>query len=219
MKDLILISSYCNTKLKEETLRKLVNQAFTQKDYFDIMVISHTTIPVDIQDKCNYTYYDSNNKLLYDWNLRSKPWFDPGDSGRHILSVFTGKNNSHVAIWRMLIIGNSMAKNLGYNKIHHIEYDSSINDFTELYDNSDLLNTYDSIYYNSIKTGVDSILFGSYQAYRLDTLHEELLVLDEEKLISQIRESRSKSPEGMLQKLLTKERKLKIKDKNLLNKN
>ena len=217
MKDLILISSFCNTKLKEETLRNLVNKVNTQKDYFDLMIVSHTTIPLDIQDKCNYVFYDSNNELLYDWDLRSKPWFDPGNE-RPILSVFTGFYNTHLAIWRMLIIGNSLAKNLGYTKLHHIEYDSIINDFSELYDNSKLLNTHDSVYYKKTQDTVDDILFGTYQAYRLDTLHEELLILNEDKLKSKIRNSKTKSPEGMLQDLLH-ESKFFIKLKNLLNQN
>ena len=185
MKDLILISSHCDTELKEETLRNLVNQIHTKKDYFDIMVVSHTIIPLDIQDKCNYTYYDKDNELLYDWDLRSKPWFDPGNQ-RPILSIFTGAFSTHLAAWRIIIIGNSIAKSLGYKKVHHFEYD---------------------------------ILFGTYQAYRLDTLHEELLVLNREKIKSQIKESKTKSCEGMLQDLLTKDRRFKVKPKNLLDQN
>ena len=36
MKDLIMISSYCNTKEKEEVLRNLVSQVNVQKDKFDL---------------------------------------------------------------------------------------------------------------------------------------------------------------------------------------
>ncbi len=216
MKDLILISNYSDTHEKQGVLRNLVNQIHSQNEYFDLLLVSHTTIPQDIQNKCNYVIYDSKNELLYDWDLRSKPWFDPQNE-RPILSVFTGFYNTHLAIWRMLIIGNSLAKNLGYTKLHHIEYDSIINDFSELYDNSKLLNTHDSVYYNKTQDTVDDILFGTYQAYRLDTLHEELLVLNEEKLKSQIRDSRRKSPEGMVKDLLTKDRKFKVKPKTLLD--
>tara|TARA_B110000285_G_scaffold53371_1_gene60750 strand:+ start:1758 stop:2747 length:990 start_codon:yes stop_codon:yes gene_type:complete len=218
MKDLVLISSHCNTKLKEQTLRNLVNQISTHENYFDIMVVSHTIIPLDIQDKCNYTYYDKDNELLYDWDLRSKPWFDPNNQ-RPILSIFTGEFNTHLAAWRIIIMGNSIAKSLGYKKVHHFEYDIILNDPSELYDNSKLLDTHDVIFYNKTENTVSDILFGTYQAYRLDTLHTELLVLDREKLKSQIRKSKTKSPEGMLQSLLTENRKFKCKPKSSLDTN
>ena len=73
--------------------------------------------------------------------MRSRPWFNPGDQ-REIQSIFTGFFNTHLAVWRLVILGNSIAKNLGYKKIHHLEYDCDIKDFTEIYDNSKLLDDY-----------------------------------------------------------------------------
>jgi len=215
MKDLIIVSSYCDTKQKEDILRNLVNQCYKENS-FDLMVVSHTIIPDDISKKTTLSLYDSKNELLYDWDLRSKPWFNPGNE-REIQSIFTGFFNSHLAIWRMIILGNSAAKNLGYKKVHHIEYDCDIKDFTEIYDNSKLLDTYDCITYTKIIDTIDNILFGTYQAYRLDTLHDELLVLDEEKLKSQIRASNTKSPEGMLFDLLHTNKKGFVKNKSLLD--
>jgi hypothetical protein len=215
MKDLIIVSSYCDTKQKEDILRNLVNQCYKENS-FDLMVVSHTTIPDDISKKTTLSLYDSKNELLYDWDLRSKPWFNPGNE-REIQSIFTGFFNSHLAIWRMIILGNSVAKNLGYKKVHHIEYDCDIKDFTEIYDNSKLLDTYDCITYTKIIDTIDNILFGTYQAYRLDTLHDELLILDEEKLKSQIRVSNTKSPEGMLFNLLHTNKKGFVKNKSLLD--
>jgi len=218
MKDLIMISSYCNTKEKEEVLRNLVSQISKQKDTFDIMIVSHTVVPDDISDKCDLVFYDKKNELLYDWDLRCKPWFNPGNT-RQIMSIFTGFFNTHLAIWRMLILGNSLAKNIGYNKVHHVEYDTSINDFTELIENSKLLNEYDCVTYTKTKDTVDSILFGSYQAYRLDTLHEDLLKLNEDELKNKIRNSEDKSPEKMLQDLLHDNKKIFVKHKSLLDNN
>ena len=217
MKDLIIISSYCNTKDKEDILRNLVNQCYKENS-FDLMVVSHTAIPDDILRKTTLSLYDSKNELLYDWDLRSKPWFNPGDE-REIQSIFTGFFNSHLAIWRMIILGNSVAKNLGYKKVHHIEYDCDIKDFTEIYDNSKLLDINDCVTYTKIVDTIDDILFGTYQAYRLDTLHNDLLILDEEKIKSQIRTSNTKSPEGMLFDLLHTNKKGFIKNKLLLDKN
>lgn len=213
-----MISSYCDTKEKKEVLRNLVSQISNHKDMFDIMIVSHTVVPDDISDKCNLIFYDKKNELLYDWDLRSKPWFNPGDT-RQILSIFTGFFNTHLAIWRMLILGNSIAKNIGYCKVHHIEYDTSINDFSEIIENSKLLNEYDCVTYTKTNDTVDPILFGSYQAYRLDTLHIDLLKLDENKIKNKIKNSEHKSPEKMLQDLLQNGKKSFLKNKKLLDNN
>jgi len=218
MKDLIMISSYCNTKEKEDVLRNLVQQIIEHKDFFDLMIVSHSVIPADIADKCDLVLYDKKNELLYDWDLRCKPWFNPGDT-RQIMSIFTGFFNTHLAIWRMLILGNSVAKNIGYSKLHHIEYDCDINDFSELKNNSKLLDEYDCVTYTKSKNTVDPILFGTYQAYRLDTLNKVLLELNEDYLKSKIRKSEDKSPEAMLYNLLHNGKKGFVKSKKLLDTN
>lgn len=218
MKDLIIISNYSETYEKQEVLRNLVSQISKQKSDFDLMIVSHTIVPEDISNKCEYVLYDKKNELIYDWDMRCKPWFNPGNT-RQIMSIFTGFYNSHLAIWRMLILGNGLAKNLGYKKVHHIEYDASINDFSELYENSKLLDINNSVYYVKSQSTVDDILFGSYQAYRLDTLNDDLLILDEEKLKQKIRDIEDKSPEMMLQEVLTSSGKTIVKTKNKLDSN
>jgi len=214
MKDLIIVTAHCDNYEKEDILRNLVNQIYSNES-FDLLLISHTPIPLDISSKCTLSIYDSKNELLYDWDLRSRPWFNPGNE-RAIQSVFTGFYNSHLAIWRMIILGNSVAKNLGYEKVHHIEYDTSIEDFSEILQNSELLEEYDSVTYNKTIDTVDPILFGTYQAYRLDTLHEDLFILDEEKIKRTIRESDTKSPEGMLYELLHSDKRGLVKPFSLL---
>jgi hypothetical protein len=218
MKDLILISNYSETYEKQEVLRNLVSQIYKQKSHFDLMIVSHTIVPEDISNKCEYVLYDKKNELIYDWDLRCKPWFNPGNT-RQIMSIFTGYYNSHLAIWRMIILGNGLAKNLGYTKVHHIEYDASINDFSELYENSKLLDTHNSVYYVKSQSTVDDILFGSYQAYRLDYLNDDLLILNEEKIKQKIRDVEDKSPEMMLQEILTSSGKTLVKTKNKLDDN
>ena len=214
MKDLIMISAYCDTQEKEDILRNLVQQVY-ENGSFDLLLVSHTPIPLDISKKCTLSLYDSKNELLYDWNLRSRPWFNPGNE-REIQSIFTGFFNTHLAIWRMLALGNSIAKNLGYTKVHHIEYDASIKDFSELIENSKLLDEYDCVTYTKTEDTVDPILFGSYQAYRLDTLHRDLIELDEEKIKDKIRNSTTRSPEGMTFDLLNKNKKGLVKISSLL---
>jgi hypothetical protein len=66
---------------------------------------------------------------------------------------------------------------------------------------------------------VDDILFGSYQAYRLDYLNDDLLILNEEKIKQKIRDVEDKSPEMMLQEILTSSGKTLVKTKNKLDDN
>jgi len=208
MKDLILISAFCDTKDKEDVLRGLVNDCQHVKDNFDVMIVSHSVVPDDIVAKTEYALYDKKNELLYEWDMRSKPWFNPGDV-REILSIFTGSFNTHLAVWRLIILGNSLAKNLGYEKVHHIEYDTRINDFSQLYENSTLLDDHDAVLYNFRRNStVDSVFFGSYQAYRTSSLPLILHNLMEDEIKKMIKESSTKSPESMLAKLLSQGRRI-----------
>lgn len=216
MKDIVIITAYCDTKEKENVLRNLINSFESHTSFFDLMIVSHLPIPYDITQKVSFALYDSKNELLYDTEYRSTPWFNPGDE-RAILSCYTGNFNTHLAIWRMIILGNSIAKNCGYVKAHHIEYDVNIKNFKELYENSLFLNDYDSVTYTKFVDTVDPILFGTYQSYRLDTLHNDLLILNEKKIKINIKNSEHKSPEKMLFDLLNHTNKMKVKNKSILD--
>lgn len=216
MKDLILITAYCPDDYREDVLRNLVNSL--DNESFDLMVISHTPIPLDIQKKVDIIFYDKKNEILTDWDLINQPWFSPGND-KKIQSGLLSKKNTHLAIWRMLILGFSTAKNLGYNKVHHIEYDCEINNMDELIDNSAQLNDYNSIVYIDRQPNISPILFGSFQSYFLPNIPEKLINLDEEWIKQSIRNASSKSPELMLQRLLEEKGKVLYKDRNDLEKN
>ena len=61
MKDLILITAYCPDEYRENILRNLVNSFTRFKNTFDVLIVSHTPIPLDIQNKVNYCSYDIKN--------------------------------------------------------------------------------------------------------------------------------------------------------------
>ena len=218
MKDLILITAYCPDEYRENILRNLVNSFLKFKDTFDTLIVSHTPIPLDIQKKVNYCFYDSKNEILTDWDLLNQPWFNPNHE-RRIQSSFLSRKNTHLAIWRMMILGFSLAKNMGYNKVHHIEYDCNIENIEEFKNNSILLGEFDSVIYIDNKETVDDILFGSFQSYFLPTLDKFLINLDEVKIIEMIRQSETKSPELMLQKILEDGGKVFKKDRHSLEVN
>ena len=215
MKDLILISAYCPDDNRETILRDLVSFLKKYNHKYDTMIVSHTVIPADIQKKVNYCFYDSKNEILTDWDLLNQPWFSPSYS-RRIQSSFLSKKNTHLAIWRMMILGFSLSKNMGYKKVHHVEYDCNISELSEFDENSKLLNEYNSVVYIDRQESVDEIMFGSFQSYNLLNLDNFLLELDEEGIKQMIRNSDSKSPELMLQNILERQGKIFKKDKNIL---
>ena len=214
MKDLLLITSYCPDEIRENILRELINSLSKFNEKYDIMIVSHTPIPVDIQNKVNYFLYDSKNEVLTDWDLLNQPWFSPFD-GKKIQSSFLSKKNTVLAMWRMMILGFSLAKNLGYLKVHQIEYDCKIVDDTEISKNSELLGEYDSVVYFDKQENVEEIMFGSFQSYYIPNLDGMLLNLNEENLKKYIRQSETKSPEVLLFNILNQQKIFK-KDRSIL---
>jgi hypothetical protein len=217
VKDAILITAYCPDSKREKILRDLVVSLERFSDKFDVILISHTVIPEDISRSTYISIYDSKNEILKDWDLLNQPWFSPEGNGT-IYSSFLTRKNTLLAVWRMMIIGFSLANNLGYKKLHHVEYDCRIENIEEFLENSRLLDDYDSVLYMDRKENVSEILFGSFQSYFLPTLNSFLLKLDEEGVKNLIRSSPSKSPEPLLYKLLTEGKKYFAKDRSQLEK-
>jgi len=217
VKDLIVVTSYCPDEFRESILRNLIISLKQFRDKFDVMVVSHTPIPKDVQQNINYYLYDSKNEILTGWDLLNQPWFNPNDE-RRIQSSFLTKKNTHLAVWRLMILGFANAKNLGYKKVHHIEYDCNIINEMEFLENSKLLDEFDSVVYIDKKDTVDDILFGSFQSVLLSNLDNILLELDEDRIIDMIRKSDSKSPELMLQRILENGKMYK-KDRHILELN
>lgn len=215
MKDIVLITAYCPDNNRIEKLRRVVTQLSKFKDYLDIIVVSHTPIPTDIQDKLNLSLYDEKNELLTDWDLINQPWFAPNNN-RTIQSGLLSGRNTHLAIYRMLILGLSIIKNSGYKKVHVLEYDCEIKNIDEFMDNSKLLDDYYSVYYLDKQKGVSDIFFGSVFSLRVDKLPDDLINLNEENIKKEIRESLTKSPEGITQSKLHKNGKYFVKNRDVI---
>jgi len=200
MNDLILITAFCDNSKKENYLRNLVNNLKENSNY-DILISSHSVLPKDILELVDYYIYDSKNTLLTEFELRNTAWFDPDGNGP-INSIFTGLFNTHLAVWRLIILGNSLAKNLGYEKVHHIEYDTYVDHFDEIEENSRLLNDYEFIFYNLKESNKSDLLLGSYQSYLLSKIDPILIEYQEIKILNMIKESNVKSPEVFLKKII-----------------
>jgi hypothetical protein len=143
MRELILILCYVPDTKRQELLRDLVND-IKNKNY-DIMLTSHSYIPKDIFDNVNYVFYDKDNFLLTD--IKHKTGVFYSNPSFLINTTEMNEYNHAASAFKLLTLGLTNAKNLGYEKIHMFEYDSRILQTIEIENNSKLLDEYNSVYY------------------------------------------------------------------------
>jgi hypothetical protein len=60
-KNLIIIVCYCDTEQKLKLLHNMINRI---KNEFDILVASHSPLPISIQNDIDYLVYDKSNPIL-----------------------------------------------------------------------------------------------------------------------------------------------------------
>lgn len=217
MKDLILIGAYCPDKERIDLLNRLVDSLQNIKEYFDILISSHTKIPECVLDKTDYLFYDKNNELIYDLNYINQPWFSPFD-GNTIYSTYTTGYSTYLAVYRLLIGGLGLAKTMGYSKVHYIEYDTILNSYDELLENNQLLDKYGSILYKKEFKNFENNLawgIGNFMSFNLNKLDKSFLEYNKENLLLLIENSYSKTNERVTEEILLKNSLL-IKDYNIL---
>jgi len=147
MKDLVLITAFCPTKEKEDTLKRLVYFLNRYTDLYDIMIVSHSNIDSSIVGMCDYFVYDKENLLLTEDEYRPKMWFNT--DGFKIQSNYVAKYSTYYTVLKMTSMGLSLSKSLGYKKVHKIEYDTHITSIIEITENSNLLDNNDVIFYTN----------------------------------------------------------------------
>ena len=178
MKDLILVTAYCPTEEHEKMLERCLNSVLeTNKD---ILLISHTHIPIHLQKKCKYYFYDHFNDINYDDNLLYFVRYNINKSFI-IRSKYFTKEFYGFAIYRMFTIGAQISKNFGYQNLHHIEYDCELKDPQLIEEHSKILENYDSVLYTD--TGdLQGFLFACIKSFRVDKLPELFKNYDREKM-------------------------------------
>lgn len=142
-KDLILLTAYTPDSQRKNILLDALKSI--DKNKFDIMVSSHSSIPEEAFEYCDYFVYDKNNTLLFDTKYRLSFYF--------VCNAFTlytseYKDYNHIiAAGSLTINGLSSAKNFGYNKVHWFDYDTIFSDDSELTENSLLLDSHSIVWY------------------------------------------------------------------------
>lgn len=165
MKDLIFVTAYCPTQEQIDRLSECIDSL--PNDGFDIALITHTHIPLHIQKKCQFYIYDYLNELLDDEDLKH---FEIHQTDNHLLkSKYLKKTPFYgFAIYRMFSTISKLAKNYGYERIYHVEYDFVIKDKSIFTNHKNFLNHYDSVFY-TIDEDSDMIL-GGLKSFNVDKL-------------------------------------------------
>jgi hypothetical protein len=126
MKEIYLILSHTPTFEKEQMLRSLVHSI--NKQGKGVMVVSHTQIPKDIEDMCDYTIFDRENKLIYD--SRSQFWSYSKLADKKFEFINLKSAITILPVYKLLIGSLSYLKTIGYGVVHLLEYDCELNNFT-----------------------------------------------------------------------------------------
>ena len=197
MKDLISVFAYCPDNHRKKVLQDLLNQLQPLRNKFEIMVVAHSPISDLSYDLIDHYYYDSSNKLLFDFDVRKKHWFT--NSLFDINTSLVYPPSTHLAIYSLLYYTLNFAKFRGFEKIHCIEYDININDLDLFSDVSNTLNSYDSVMF---KREEDGWFFGTYVAFTINNFPDEYFKYDETAILEELRNSETKMSEYLTEKLL-----------------
>lgn len=213
--ELILLSAYCPDIKRQDLLRNLVRYLSSQNK--DILLVSHSLIPEDIVKQCKFYFYDEENKLLPNDEL--KLWFtSPQENGTIKSRDVYQSSTTLIPVYRIVLFGLGIAKHLGYKYVHYLEYDNQIENIDFINNNTKLLQEgYSSIAYE-FDNGEYNMIEGSYTAYNLDHYSFEDLQFNEDELIAKYRRNypfvetmtkkeflNNKNPYYKSQELLTQE--------------
>lgn len=212
-KDLILITAYCPTKEKKDTLLGLLKSLEKYREQYSILVASHTPLDSLFFEYFDYFYFDKNNIILKDIEYVQNGWFSPFNN-YVIWSSYIEIGSTLKAIWDLVIPSISISKSLNYDIIHYIEYDSEVINDTELIENTKLLDEYDYIIYNSVNTHK---LIGSFFSFKNKNIIKEHLICDNNVYNELLVNQYPKVPENVFFKLIEEQRTYYRKDFNSLD--
>lgn len=187
MQDLIVIIANCPLKEQIDELEDCVNHAL--QTGYHVALISHTHVPLNIQQKCNYYIFDFLNEISHDYELNPFHCTYFGDNV--IYSRFFQKYFYGFAIYRMQSLGANLAKIFGYTKIHQIEYDCILKNKNILSKHSTLLDENDAVFYTDDGTS-EGFLFGSLQSFKTQKLPNSFLIYNKNEISNFIKNSEIK---------------------------
>ena len=125
------------------------------------MVVSHSPISELSTSYVDYVYIDNENLLLKDYDLTNKFWFKNDKFTVNSSLIYT--SSTHYAIYGLIHYIINFSRFKGYEKIHYIEYDVTLN--TDIIDKvNEKLDIHDNVIFGQesslgVKDGVRIFCF------------------------------------------------------------
>jgi hypothetical protein len=207
VKDLIFVTAYCKTEEQENCLERCIDSVI--KSDAHVALISHSHVPIHIQKKCNYYFYDYLNDISDEYKLLGLKYFF--FDNKIIQSIFFEKYFYGFAIYRMFSIASQVAINFGYQNIHHIEYDCELLDVNLIKEHSSLLEDYDSVIYTN-NGKEDGLLYGSFKSFKVSSLPEGFKNYNKEYIQTQMEQIWPRYLETFTKKIFTESGKVLFMD-------
>jgi hypothetical protein len=153
MKEIVLIAAYTPDTVKQDNLRELV-KSLKELNY-RICLITHTSTPLDIVDRCDYYIYDKENELLYDPDIKYK-YFCVLQDYIFRFKDYLAVSTHMLPIFRMYLGGLAYLKSMGEEIIHMIEYDTIVKN-RKMWDiNNEILKEKDAVFYTTFQQHIDN---------------------------------------------------------------
>lgn len=145
MKEVVLVTAYTPD---DERINHLINTVnFLTENNYDVILINHSSnTPEYIIKKCKYYLYSSDNNLIDLFEARQFNHRYTKDLcyGSKLIDVY---KHTTLPIYNMLYLGMSIAKVLGYDILHYVEYDIILQNTNLLKHSSEIIkNGYDVFY-------------------------------------------------------------------------
>ena len=222
MKEICLVAAYTPDIERQDVLRELVRDL--KRANKKILLVTHSQTPQDIIESVDYHFYDSENEFLTD--NKYKVWYASQiNDNTTIVSQDVIKYSAAILpCTRNLWFGLTIAKSLGYDCAHYIEYDSKILNIDIINQNTELLKEYDGVYYTDDARWQVRLpeheeggthLYGAYSVYNLNSYSYEELTWDRDKILSEYEKPKNAQlVERVTENFLIKGKKFMVKDKN-----
>lgn len=197
MKSLIAVFTYCPDTKRKLILNELLEQLQPLRNDFDIIVVSHSELPETTKDLSDFSYVESDNKLIYDFDLRNKFWFKAEKLFVHSSLVY--QFSTHLSIYNLIHYVINFAKFKNYKKIHCVEYDLKISNLNLMNQVNDYLENFDNVMFRS----EDGWIHGTYFAFKTENFPNEYYTYNEEFILNELKSVETNMTEHYTPKFLS----------------
>lgn len=196
MKDLISVFAYCPDIQRKNSLFDLIKKLQQIRNNFDILLVSHSTVPELILSQVDFAYIDNENYLITDFDLRNKFWFKSNKI--NVESTLVYPPSTHFAIYSLMHYVINFSSYRGYKKIHCLEYDIHLNDLNLIIETNNKLEEVDTIFF-----GDENWCYGTYFAFKNENFPPTYFKHDKNFILNGISLIKNRMTEDYTKKFLT----------------